>query len=431
MQKRFFPIFLLLNLAVCLSAVAVDRINVTDYGAVPDEAQPGTDCDSFPATSGCDDTTAIYNAVNAAGNGAKSIYFPPGTYRYTSSIILPANTSYRLYGDGPGVSTIVFTGAPYTGIYGPTMGSNTLMVDGLTLKANSKDCGTGIYAVFSETPPSTKFHTATIQNVQIIGSTRTGATGSYWSGGIYLKMAQNTIIDKVEINGNNRDDDTGGGRATRFGIIWESSNEYQTTGLQMSNLEMTYCDTALQTNGWVSELFLTGFEFVLCGTNSLPAIDLYSPDDANVKSTFHVVNGHVNALQNGIRATNLRGVKISKVFFIHSSGNIYASGGDVVAFNNCTDVVFSQCSFEGVGSDISAENGINLSNAHSVRIDGNYFRHMLPRDSGSCIAIQYNSQSNSSEIRITDNLFQSSGTGDGVRQRYDDAAPDTYYWGNN
>src|ERR1700731_2577391 len=133
-MKKCLPIMLLLNLAVCLSALAVDRINITEppYNAVRDEDQPGTD-----------DTTAIYNAINAAGNGGKSIYFPPGTYRYNGSINLPANTSYRLYGDGPGVSTILFTG-PSAGINGSSMGQATLNVEGLTLKANSTDCGTAI-----------------------------------------------------------------------------------------------------------------------------------------------------------------------------------------------------------------------------------------------------------------------------------------------
>src|SRR5437016_5858671 len=102
MKTRLFSIIRLFTLAFCLPAMGADRINVTEppYGAIPDDGQ--------------DDTAAI----NAAIWSGQSIYFPPGTYNYSGSIYVPANTSYRFYGDGPGVSTIVFTGNPYTGFYG-------------------------------------------------------------------------------------------------------------------------------------------------------------------------------------------------------------------------------------------------------------------------------------------------------------------------
>jgi hypothetical protein len=37
-------------------------------------------------------------------------------------MVLPKNTAYRLYGDGPGISTIVFTGNPNAGIDGHNRG---------------------------------------------------------------------------------------------------------------------------------------------------------------------------------------------------------------------------------------------------------------------------------------------------------------------
>jgi hypothetical protein len=177
----------------------------------------------------------------------------------------------------------------------------------------------------------------------------------------------------------------------------------------------------------VEGLYLTGFEFVLCGQHSMPAVDLNSFDPANLKPAFHLINGHVNSLQDGIRLTNLRGIKISKVLFLHDD-SMYAASGNDLAFNNCTDAVISQSSFLGVGSNIADETGILLNNAHSVQITGNYFTHMLPANlSDSCIAVQ----SNSNVVRITNNLFERTGGLGGVRHCYDDAGPDTYYWGNN
>jgi hypothetical protein len=420
MKKQLFPglaVGLLLNLFLSLSALAVDRINITapPYNAVPND--------------GVSDNAAI-NAAVAAG---RSIYFPPGIYNYTGSIVLAANQSYRLYGDGPGVSTIVFVGNPYSGIAAFDMGQKTLTVEGLTLQGNTKNCGTGIYALFSDTGTNKKFRSAVIRNVQITGSTRDGFTGGYWSGGIYLYKAQNSVITNVEILGNAHDE-APANPATQFGIIWESTADYLASGMQMSNLQIKFCNSALRTSGLVENLFVTGFEFVLCGNFGAPAVDLNSSDAANLKAAFHLVNGHVHFLQHGIRLTNLRGVKLSKLLLLrHPSedcgpGGCIGAAGNDVAFNNCVDGVVSQTTFIGASGSIDDEAGIILNNAHFMRLEGNYFTHMLAENPGaSCIVIL----SNSSVVRVVNNLFEITGGLGGVKNRYHDEAPDTYYRGNN
>jgi hypothetical protein len=364
-----------------------------------------------------DDTAAINSAIS----GGTAVYFPPGIYKYTGSMTLPANTSYRLYGDGPGVSTILFNG-PTLGINGSNMGLATLNVEGLTLKANTLNCGTAIRGVFSESIPATKFRTATIHNVQIVGSTRTGATGTYWTNGIYLYKAQNAVIDKVEISGNNRDKDSGG-PPTQTGIVWESSNDYATTGLQMSAIAITFANTALRTNGWVEGLSLFDFEFVLCGQLGMPAVDLNSIASLKPQS-FHLYNGHVQQLENGIRATNVTGLKLRKLYLIHNIDINFVQPGSIIALNNCTDAIVSQCSFLGTGS-VTPDLGIVLNNAHSVRIAGNFFAQFR----SACIGIM----SDSDVVHITDNLFGSPNYGT-APIHYDDQNPDPndpYFRGNN
>ena len=88
---------------------------------------------------------------------------------------ITGNKSMRLDGDGPGVATIIFKtdgSNPTAGINAPDMGMNNLNVEGLTLQtdasSNPAACGTAINASFA----SGKFHTATIHNVQILGSAR-------------------------------------------------------------------------------------------------------------------------------------------------------------------------------------------------------------------------------------------------------------------
>ena len=175
---------------------------------------------------------------------------------------LPTNVSFRLYGDGPGVSTIIFTGNPNTGIYAPSMEQATLNVEGLTLAANSLNCGTaGIWASFVQPGSNAKSHTATIHNVQIISSPRDGAP--YWTYGIYLTRARNAIIDKVEITGVINEFDPGG---TQVGINWQGDDNYPTTGLQMTNLEIKFANTAVRSERvGGGALTMTGFEIVDCG----------------------------------------------------------------------------------------------------------------------------------------------------------------------
>lgn len=108
---------------------------------------------------------------------------------------LAANKAYRIYGDGPDVSTILFTGLDAR-IYPPDVGANTLNLDGLTLETLTPGAGTAISATFNRTDFA-KNRTASIHNVEIRGSNRTGSTDRYWKNGFYLYKAPNSVIEKV------------------------------------------------------------------------------------------------------------------------------------------------------------------------------------------------------------------------------------------
>jgi hypothetical protein len=413
MKLPLFPVFsviLLLNLTVCLSARAVvDRINITTIAVGGVYAIPN---------DGIDDTPQINAAISSVTDPSRSIYFPPGTYNYTGSMTLPANVSFRLYGDGPGVSIILFTGNPITGntgIYAPSMGQATLNVEGLTLAASSLNCGTAIWASFGQPGSNAKLRTATIHNVQITGFPRAEVGGPYWTYGIYLIRAQNAIIDKVEITGLIKEFEPDG---TQIGINWQGDDDYPTTGLQMTNLEIKFANTAVRTRGWVEGLYMTGFEIVDCGDYDMPAVDLLSTGPTN-RPGFNLVNGHVESLQHGVKLTNLSAARISKVFFLHHSSDDRGRSGTILTVQNCTDAVVSQCTFIGVGANIADATGIVLDNADSVQITGNSFSHMLPANSKDvCIVIM----ANSNVVRIVNNLF--GGLFGGVHEKYDDQNPD-------
>jgi polygalacturonase len=355
-----------------------------------------------------DDTASINSAIAAAiVTGQAVVYFPPGTYKYVGAMTLAANIPFRIYGDGPGVSTILFTG-PNAGITTTNTAVTTLNVEGLTLMASSTNCGTAINASFMAAGP--KAHTTTIHNVQIVGTTRDGTTGGYWTNGIHLYRATNSVIDKVHIAGNKI--------VTQTGILYDSDGT-ETSGAQLSNLEVKWCNTALATNGMIEGLYMTGFEFISCGRNGFSAVSLSSTGGA----AFHLVNGQVDSVGNGITMNNLVFVKVSNVYFRHTGTE--TTPGTMLSINTLTDLAVSDCTFYGVDPFpvVSDENGIFLTDAHNVRIGGNNFSHMQPFN-GSCIVIW----SNSSIVRLTDNLFSI------VRQQYNDMTADPndpYYCGNS
>jgi hypothetical protein len=387
MKKPLLPhlaIIALFNVSLCLSAMAGDRINVSHYGT---------------------DTNAINQAI-AAG---QSIYFPPGTYTYNGRLTVPAGKSYRFYGDGPGVSIIRFTTSE-GGIVG-FMGENTLTVEGLTLVSTSPDAGTAIYGSFS----GSFFRTATIRNVQIMGSARDGTSGGWWTHGIYLAYAAHSVIDKVEITGNKN--------VTQNGI-WLDAPVCQTcpaaTGFNISNLQVKWCNSALKTSGHTEGLYLTGFEFISCGRGdpAVPAADLSQVNGGAI----HLVNGTVDSVGGGVFMTNQTFAKISNVRFVHTGPE--ASHGTMLYLHNGVGATVTQCSFYGLapGSGLY-ENGIFVENMASVQLNGNNFNRMRPLG-GSCIVALGGA---TTSFRVTDNLFSD------VNSQYHigPEVPSPYFHGNN
>jgi polygalacturonase len=370
---------------------------------------------SFGATgNGSTDDTAAINAAIATGTGSTVVYFPPGTYKYVGPMTLTPNKSFRIYGDGPGVSTILFVG-PNAGLTVTHTGIATLNVDGLTLMASTASCGTALNASFASVAGNVKFHSATIHNVQVIGTARDGTSGGYWTNGIRLYRGQNSVLDKIEVAGNKN--------LTQTGISLEAATSGENaTGFELANIEVQWCNVGLSTNGWVEGLYMTGFEIVSCGRNGLPAIYLNGTAIGGTSAgTFQLVNGLVDSVGGGITMSNIILGKVSNVSFRHNGSEI--ADGTMLSVTNVMPMLVSECSFAGTTTNGPFENGIFLTNVTRAQISGNNFTNMHSQNAGSAIVVY----SGSSVVRITDNLFSN------VTSQYNDQAPlhDTYYFGNN
>jgi hypothetical protein len=327
------------------------------------------------------------------------------------------NTSYRLYGDGPGISTILFTGTT-GGISATDMKDKTLQVEGLTLKANTASLAgaTALYGNFNSSEgANTKFRSATIRNIEIRGSDTTYNPTGYWGNGIWLYRAQNAYVEDVQIHG--KYDFNAAGPASLVGLNWFSSTTYPATQIFLHNIHISYFQIAVATSGWVEGFYMSGFELIFCGypsPNSHAAMELTGANP-NAVPVFHISDGHINQISSGIRITNAVTVDISRINFLAQKYD-----GTHVTLTNCSGVQVNDNAFNAVNvSGETMENGIYSINSHSVVMRGNSFAHVItPGVNGSCIVVD----SASSQAKILDNTFATSD----ALHKYNNMAADTY-----
>ena len=144
-------------------------VNVLDYGA--------------DSTGSADSTTAVSSAV-ATGS---PIYFPAGTYKITSEISL--NSNQVIYGDGQGISTLLFYKAsnPASSEFMlAARNKNDIIIRDLTIKSNAYDDGLFDVGTYIPGPPK-KYTGGTAGNIN----------------GILISTCSDVIIKDCEVTGFN------------------------------------------------------------------------------------------------------------------------------------------------------------------------------------------------------------------------------------
>jgi hypothetical protein len=103
-------------------------LSVKDFGAVGDNTT--------------DDTAAIQTAVDSLSYG-QGLYFPAGTYKITSAIILPTSISFSFFGDGSRASTVRQVTAGQSGFVSgqnpPTTSVNWCQIRDMAIVGNTGD----------------------------------------------------------------------------------------------------------------------------------------------------------------------------------------------------------------------------------------------------------------------------------------------------
>lgn len=283
--------------------------SVKSYGAVGDGST--------------DDTAAIQaciDACNTAGGGI--VYFPPGTYKITASINLPAYTSIRITGAGPNVSSILVSANSVKAFNITGLAARVGIED---LWIGSTIARTGCYGIYvagtSSAVPASEIYIRHV-NIQNLN------TGLYWS------QVQLSKIDWLRILNSVNSSITGNGMYF-FGVVSSRIRDVQIT----------------TTNGKI------GGEYVLvdgdCDSVVLDGVEGYG-GTTNVGFRFQLGAGTT-------------GPRLTKAINCYSetadSDGFYVSDGRDVRFIGCHAAANSANGFEVVGgSSIVMESCFALQN---------------------------------------------------------------------
>lgn len=168
-----------------------DVVSVRDFGAVGDGVT--------------DDTAAIQAAVNAAGE----IYFPPGTYRCNTQIVLRAGIS--LVGAGVGVTKIEKITTEWGGVFYADSNSTTAQLADISIKSMTIFDNV-VTLGFSEHQHLVSFHgvdNLLIDNVEFYGFRGDGVYIGESDGAIRTRINTNITISNCVFDGVNKDNRNG------------------------------------------------------------------------------------------------------------------------------------------------------------------------------------------------------------------------------
>jgi hypothetical protein len=260
------------NVARTFQARAGDVFNIKDFGAV----------------SGADSTTAINNASTAAIAAKGAIYIPAGTYTYTTKWDISINDRLTIFGDGPDVSIIKFTGDASnsglkitilvvdTNLPGSCKVSNFNLLTDRSNGSGDIAAGTGLQIINNK---ATVLHYAgwlTVSDMWI--STIIG--WSYWQRGIDLSQCHNALITNNRIAGRSVSSLTGEGIYLGANLInciisnnqinhWDKgiSAPLRTEGLAILTNFFVPVRIAAEVFGTLTEVKLRATAIVVSGNN--------------------------------------------------------------------------------------------------------------------------------------------------------------------
>lgn len=293
-------------------------------------------------------TAAVLQAaVNAASAEGKALYLGDTDFTINTAIILP-NSDIVIRGPGAAALNITFTGA--SALFSGTNLSSTTNVDigGFTAVAGAINCGVAVFLQYT-TSVGIDIRAANIFDIVV---RRDGA--NYWSGGVNLNNARNSIFSDCYVHGPTDDLSK-----TQYGILVAG----QATDVKIDNCQVVSVGTGVQILDSVEGTILSNFVAVDVNVGVSKNHFLGSAEPWLAMS-----NWHINCRQKGIYLRDVLQTTIT-------NGLLYAQNGvgDWIGVHVDTPTVVNQdimvdALIDGqlAGGGVTSTTGIKVNSGNGV-----------------------------------------------------------------
>ena len=298
--------------------------NVVWYGADP---------------TGTNDCSA---AVNAALTASPCIYFPPGKYKFLSSLTytIPAGiNSISILGSGQEVTILNFpTGQGINIIYNSA--TSTAHVRDFTITTGTTNAGSGLRL----TGPSVVGDPAIFDPSDITRITTRGGDGlcqsDYWTRGIEVIGVSNVNFDGVVTYGAGN---VGGYATLGTGIHIHGTSAATPVAFQITNSMLNFIGVGIRYGDYAQGILVAQTQFTGCSAG-------IAKSAATNGDELAVINCQFNCATFGIDTQAAVAPQVSNCFFIIPA----AATGGIVLSNETTAIVYGNI-FEGlVGNSANA-----------------------------------------------------------------------------
>ena len=257
-----------------------DVTNAKDFGAIGNGVT--------------DDTAAIQAAINAAIGLKKALFIPAGNYLLSNKLTaLTTLVSMRIYGEGRGITTLIWTSTATSGGGLDITYSNNLFppqVSDLSLYTKALGVGTALKITGPESASVTQFG-AIVENLKIEGN---NTATDCWDIGMHFYTCWYIALQKINIKGQND----------------ATSPFVQTCGIKLTSCQVIYADkfsifhvengvleaaSGVATHG--EGFIFINFEIVGVTNGIVLAADGNAPGT-------NIGPGHINAYAYGIKLAN-------------------------------------------------------------------------------------------------------------------------------
>lgn len=373
------------------AAVGTNTTQIATTAFIANHAPCPSIMDNGGNNGGSVDNSAAFAATAALGpSGAACVYFPPGTYAFSSQLVysLAANSSITIEGAGIAVTKLVWSAGGGMQInYGNSV-SNAHIRDLSVIDGTIG--GTGLSLSSSGSSGNAQAQLSTIDNVAVYGSGFIAT--NYWATGIQIDNVSNVNLKGVVVVGANATYQSNGVGLSILGA--SASSEAVQINIVASNF--SYIGTGILYGSYVQGVTVVSSNFT--GND----LGIHIPTPLASQSGLSVTMSQFNCLQWGIfDQVGVAGFFVDGNYFEFP----YNGGSSVIGVevDKVYGHIISNNFFERIGATATGLIGVAIVGSSTVagNISGNV---LFALDTGIWL------QAASTSMVVQDNTYSSNGT---------------------